>query len=98
MSSARSCTKIAVGFLCLGIGKTGPVPPKGARSWPGACTRGTTGSSRQRSRMFGASDVEVRGHAISAPGLPSAPYIENIGAQPDVSADYKTVANLLSGG
>ena len=42
--------------------------------------------------------LEVRDHAVSAPGLPSAPFIENIGVQPDVAADYQTTANLLTGG
>ena len=42
--------------------------------------------------------IEVRDHLISAPGLPNAPYIENIGVQPDVTADYQTTANLLTGG
>ena len=39
-----------------------------------------------------------RGHLVQAPGLPPAPYIENIGVQPDIVQDYMTVANLLSGG
>jgi hypothetical protein len=39
-----------------------------------------------------------RNHDISTPGLPSAPFIENIGVFPDVHADYQTVANLLTGG
>ena len=42
--------------------------------------------------------IEVRSRSISAPGLPTAPFIENIGVQPDVSADYQTVANLFTGG
>ena len=40
----------------------------------------------------------VRNHNVSTPGLPSAPYIENIGIQPDFVADFKTKANLLTGG
>jgi hypothetical protein len=42
--------------------------------------------------------IAVRTHNIFTPGLPSAPYIENIGVQGDVLADYQTRANLLSGG
>jgi hypothetical protein len=40
----------------------------------------------------------VRNHNVSTPGLPSAPYIENIGIQPDVVADFKTKVNLVTGG
>jgi hypothetical protein len=40
----------------------------------------------------------VRNHNITTPGYPSAPYIENIGVYPDVTADFQTKANLLSGG
>jgi peptidase S41-like protein/PDZ domain-containing protein len=39
-----------------------------------------------------------RNHDVSTPGLPSAPYIENIGVYPDVHADYQTIGNLLTGG
>jgi C-terminal processing protease CtpA/Prc len=42
--------------------------------------------------------IEVRSHNVTAPGLPSAPYIENIGVQPDVVANYQTAANLLTRG
>ena len=40
----------------------------------------------------------VRNHDITTAGLPSGPYIENIGIQPDVFADYQTKTNLLTGG
>jgi hypothetical protein len=40
----------------------------------------------------------VRNHNITTPGLPSAPFIENIGVYPDVIADYQTKNNLLTGG
>ena len=39
-----------------------------------------------------------RGHLVTAPRLPSAPYIENIGVRPDIAVDYMTRANLVSGG
>jgi Peptidase family S41/PDZ domain len=39
-----------------------------------------------------------RGRLVRAPGLPPAPYIENIGVQPDIVQDYMTSANLLSAG
>jgi C-terminal processing protease CtpA/Prc len=42
--------------------------------------------------------LAVRNHDITTPGLPSAPYIENIGIQPDFFADYQTKTNLLTGG
>ena len=42
--------------------------------------------------------IMVRNHNVSTSGLPSAPYIENIGIQPDVVADFKTRANLGTGG
>jgi len=42
--------------------------------------------------------ILVRNHSISTPGLPSAPYIENIGIQPDFTADYQTRTNLVTGG
>lgn len=35
---------------------------------------------------------------VSSPGLPEAPYIENIGVQPDIVADYMTRDNLMNGG
>jgi hypothetical protein len=40
----------------------------------------------------------VRAENITTPGLPSAPLIENIGVQPDVTADFQTKQNLLNGG
>jgi Peptidase family S41/PDZ domain len=40
----------------------------------------------------------VRNHNITTPGLPSAPFIENIGVYPDIIADYRTKDNLLHGG
>ena len=40
----------------------------------------------------------VRPRIVSVPGLPAAPYIENIGVLPDVTAPFNTRANLLSGG
>lgn len=39
-----------------------------------------------------------RGRLIQAPGFPPAPYIENIGVQPDIFQDYMTRANLVSAG
>jgi hypothetical protein len=42
--------------------------------------------------------IAVRNHLISTPGLPSAPYIENIGIQPDFPAEFNTRDNLLTGG
>jgi hypothetical protein len=42
--------------------------------------------------------ILVRNHSVSTAGLPSAPYIENIGIQPDFTADYQTRTNLLTGG
>ena len=39
-----------------------------------------------------------RGHLVRSPGLPPAPYIENIGVQPDIVQDYMTRENLLSAG
>ena len=35
-----------------------------------------------------------RGHLVKAPGLPAAPYIENIGVRPDMVQDFMTAANL----
>jgi hypothetical protein len=42
--------------------------------------------------------LEIRNHLISTTDLPSAPYVENIGVQPDLYSDYQTRANLLTGG
>jgi hypothetical protein len=39
-----------------------------------------------------------RGRVVQAPGFPPAPYIENIGVQPDIVQDFMTSANLLSAG
>lgn len=40
----------------------------------------------------------VRARAYQLPGLPLSPYIENIGAWPDIELDYQTRDNLLNGG
>ena len=40
----------------------------------------------------------VRKNPVSVPGFPTTNYIENIGVQPDVVDDYKTLDNLLNGG
>ena len=42
--------------------------------------------------------IVVRDHLISTPGLPSSPYVENIGIQPDFPAEFNTRDNLLTGG
>ncbi len=42
--------------------------------------------------------IAVRNHNVSVPGLPSAPYIENFGIQPDFPAEFNTRNNLLTGG
>ena len=42
--------------------------------------------------------IGVRSRTVSVPGLPSGPYIENLGVQPDVAADYQTRQNLLTRG
>jgi C-terminal processing protease CtpA/Prc len=42
--------------------------------------------------------IAVRNHPIFTPGLPPAPFIENIGVQPDFAADFQTRLNLLTGG
>ncbi len=42
--------------------------------------------------------LAVRSHNVTAPGLPTAPYLENIGVLPDATAPLNTKANLLSGG
>lgn len=42
--------------------------------------------------------IAIRNHDVATPGLPAAPYIENIGVYPDILADYQTKANLLTGG
>jgi hypothetical protein len=39
-----------------------------------------------------------RGEIITTPDFPPAPYVENIGVRPDISVDYMTRANLMSGG
>jgi len=56
----------------------------------------TTAFSEGNARVT--ESLEIRNHVVTAPGLPSAPYVENIGVLPDVPADYQTVANLLTGG
>lgn len=40
----------------------------------------------------------VRNAPVSAPNLPSAPYVENIGTVPDIELDYMTRDNLVNGG
>lgn len=43
------------------------------------------------------SALTVRNSTVSAPGLPSAPYIENFGVIPDIQLDSMTRENLLTG-
>jgi hypothetical protein len=40
----------------------------------------------------------VRWKDVSVPGLPMAPYIENLGVLPDIELDYMTRDNLLANG
>jgi hypothetical protein len=42
--------------------------------------------------------LAIRSQPITTPGFPAAPVIENLGAYPDVLADYMTVDNLNNGG
>lgn len=37
-------------------------------------------------------------HVVTAPEFPPSPYIENVGARPDIAVDYMTRANLMGGG
>jgi hypothetical protein len=39
-----------------------------------------------------------RGHVVTTPDYPPAPYIENIGVRPDIPVDYMTRTNLMTGG
>ena len=39
-----------------------------------------------------------RGHVVTTPDFPPAPYIENIGVRPDIPVDYMTRTNLLTAG
>jgi C-terminal processing protease CtpA/Prc len=41
-----------------------------------------------------AESILIRSHNVQVKGLPAAPYIENIGVQPDVAFDYQTLDNL----
>ena len=40
----------------------------------------------------------IRNQLISAPGLPTRPYIENIGVLPDIELDFMTRENLMTRG
>ena len=40
----------------------------------------------------------VRSQPVSAPGYPTSFFVENVGVQPDIVEDYKTLDNLLNGG
>ncbi len=40
----------------------------------------------------------VRKAPIVTPDLPTAPYVENIGARPDIQLDYMTRDNLMNNG
>jgi hypothetical protein len=40
----------------------------------------------------------VRKNPIATPEYPTAPYVENIGARPDIPLDFMTRENLLTGG
>ena len=40
----------------------------------------------------------VRNAPVSAPNLPSAPYVENFGTIPDIELDYMTRDNLVNRG
>ena len=42
--------------------------------------------------------LAVRKNTIVTPDLPAAPYIENIGARPDIELDYMNRDNLLNNG
>lgn len=42
--------------------------------------------------------IAIRSHKVQADGLPSAPYIENFGVQPDIEFDYQTLDNLTQHG
>jgi hypothetical protein len=39
-----------------------------------------------------------RGRVITTPDYVPAPYIENIGVRPDITADIMTRTNLMTGG
>jgi peptidase S41-like protein len=42
--------------------------------------------------------IAIRSHKVQADGLPSEPYIENFGVQPDIEFDYQTLDNLTQQG
>jgi hypothetical protein len=55
---------------------------------------GTFGETRVTLSMT----LGVRAKSYQVPGLPAAPYLENIGALPDIDLDYQTRDNLMNGG
>ena len=48
--------------------------------------------------VYMARAILIRNTVQSKDGLPSEPYIENFGVQPDITADYMTVDNLTNKG
>lgn len=64
----------------------------------GGSVVGTNGTAYTESFFTMTVSLMNRGRLVKSPGLPAAPYIENIGVQPDFVQDYMTKANLLSFG
>lgn len=64
----------------------------------GGSVVGTNGTAYSESFFTMTVSLMNRGRLVQSPGLPPAPYIENIGVQPDIVQDYMTRQNLLSAG
>jgi len=63
----------------------------------GGSVVGSTGPVYGEGTIRYTNGLTVRNSTVSAPGLPSAPYIENFGVIPDIPLDSMTRENLLNG-
>ena len=64
----------------------------------GGAVDGFNTGSFTEGTVYMARGILVRANPQVVSGLPTAPYIENFGVQPDITADYMTTDNLLNNG
>jgi hypothetical protein len=77
--------------------KRGPIVGMRTGGWGGSISGWPSGFYSEATAT-NTNSLVVRRQDIVSPEMPTAPYIENIGVIPDITLDYMTRENLLTGG
>lgn len=77
--------------------KRGPIAGVRTGGWGGSIAGWPVGFYSEATSTV-TNSLVIRNSSISAPGLPSRPYVENFGVIPDIDLDFMTRDNLMTRG